>query len=89
MILLAILILFFCAAILLGFAYVFIDKNRYLSFMKRYAMFYGVDITKIPSNPMVSDPLKPLVRQGQIGGIVFILLGIFTFGVGIFLLRYI
>ncbi len=88
MILLAILILFFCAAILLGFAYVFIDKNRYLSFLKRYAMFFGVDITKIPSSPVVSDPLKPFVRQGQIGGIVFFILSIFFVAAGFFLLRY-
>ncbi len=89
MILISVLIVFTCAAILLGFSFIFISSKRYESFLKRYALFFGVDILKIPPSPMVPDPLKPMLRQGQIAGVVFILFSIVLIGTGIFLLRYI
>lgn len=89
MILLSILLLFLCAAILLFFSFIFLSKNRYTAFLKKYTMFFGIDITKLPSSPSIPDPLLPMIRQGQIGGVLFILMSIVLCGAGLFLLRYV
>ncbi len=52
-------------------------------------MFFGIDISKIPKSPMMPDPLLPMIRQGQIGGVLFILMSIVLCGAGLFLLRYV
>ena len=89
MILVSILILFTCAAILLFFSFIFLNTNRYTAFLKKYTMFFGIDISKIPASPMMPDPLLPMIRQGQIGGVLFILMSIVLCGAGLFLLRYV
>lgn len=66
---------------------VFRNEVLYRKFFKRYAQFFGIDITKIPSTSAVPDPILPHVKQAKIAGYMFIGLAVWIFLTALYLLN--